>query len=418
VFTFQFNPDGEEDTTTKRQALQRVSKLFDPLGLVAPVIIAGRILLQRIWLAGTEWDELMPGELVKLFTTWVNDLKLLSDVSIPRCLSLSDAIARSELHVFTDASQDAYGAVVYCRHVYVRVANVVSSALSISTTTLWSDSLNVLFWLKNTSRSFKPFVANRVGEIHRLTQPSQWRHVPGTDNPADLVSRGVPARELSQQKLWWSGPSFLQQDESIISEPEQAEMKKSPAPPSAPPTSQSLLAQQTTSSTDIPWRLEPSRFSDWTTLVRRTAWVLRFVENCRLPAEARCKASLTADEIDDAERLIIRKAQVLAFTNEYESVKKGKEIPASSKLSSLTPFLDEDGVLRMRGRLEHAEFMSYDAQHPIILPRKGDVTELIVRHYHQMGGHSSGVNHTMTKHAGALLGHRWTRGDPGRRSDV
>ena len=266
---------------------------------------------------------------------------------------------------------------------------------------MWSDSLNVLFWIKNTSRSFKSFVANRVGELQRLTQPSQWRHVPGTENPADLVSRGVSAEELVKKTLWWSGPEFLCHGESVwpekkaptgISTDALSETKKSAAT-SCPPT---LLTQPSQSDRCGKWRLNPCNFSSWAVLVRQMAWVIRFLENCRSPRTAQRSSSLSASEIADAEQLILKQAQMAAFPDDYQLIQKGKELPASSKLVGLSPFLDDNGILRMSGRLKNADFMSYDAKHPVILPRKGDVTLLIVRYYHQLGNHCSGVNHTMS----------------------
>ena len=121
------------------------------------------------------------------------------------------------LHTFVDASQDAYGAVIYSRAIYkngtvskrlvaakTRVAPLEATSIprlelmaaviglrmtaSISKTlstsldqaTLWSDSMNVLWWIRGRSRSFKPFVANRLGEIQTATDPKQWRHVQPT----------------------------------------------------------------------------------------------------------------------------------------------------------------------------------------------------------------------------------------------
>ena len=56
-----------------------------------------------------------------------------------------------------------------------------------------SDSQNVIYWIRNESHSFKPFVANRIGEIHESTSPEQWRHIPGKLNPGDKATRGLSA---------------------------------------------------------------------------------------------------------------------------------------------------------------------------------------------------------------------------------
>ena len=81
----------------------------------------------------------------------------------------------------------------------------------------WSDSKNVIYWLRNESRRFKPFVSNRVGEIHDSVSPTQWRHVSGKYNPADKATRGLIAKELVNDKEWHFGPSFLYEDLSGLS---------------------------------------------------------------------------------------------------------------------------------------------------------------------------------------------------------
>ena len=79
----------------------------------------------------------------------------------------------------------------------------------------WTDSMNVLWWVQNRSRQFKPFIANRVSEIQERSQPSQWYHVPTLLNPADLLSRGSTATALVDNEQWLRGPSFLRQDGSL-----------------------------------------------------------------------------------------------------------------------------------------------------------------------------------------------------------
>ena len=55
----------------------------------------------------------------------------------------------------------------------------------------WTDSMNVLWWIRGRSRDFKPFVSNRIGEIQMSTCPAQWKHVSTKLNPADYLTRGV-----------------------------------------------------------------------------------------------------------------------------------------------------------------------------------------------------------------------------------
>ena len=51
--------------------------------------------------------------------------------------------------------------------------------------------------------------------------------------------------------------------------------------------------------------------------------------------------------------------------------------------------------MRSDGRLKYADFLSFDFRFPIILPRKGWLTKLIVKNYHEKGNHASGTNHTL-----------------------
>ena len=155
------------------------------------------------------------------------------------------------LHTFVDASQDVYGAVVYSRETYksgavsirfvatksrlapiaatriprlelmaivlgLRMAGCISRVLnaSLDQATFWSDCMNVLWWIRGRSRSFKPFVANRVGEIQTATDPKQWRYVPTNKNPADLLTRGLKLSELTKNENWWTGTDFLAHEES------------------------------------------------------------------------------------------------------------------------------------------------------------------------------------------------------------
>lgn len=94
-----------------------------------------------------------------------------------------------------------------------RLYNRIIKALKINLNKvyLWSDSTTVLGWLNITPSSLKPFVQNRVVEIHDLTERCSWLHINGKQNPADLLSRGVPIDALQTSDIWWHGPSCLRE---------------------------------------------------------------------------------------------------------------------------------------------------------------------------------------------------------------
>lgn len=98
------------------------------------------------------------------------------------------------------------------------------------------------------------------------------------------------------------------------------------------------------------------------------------------------------NEIADAKIVRIRAAQGEAFP-EYSQLKKGKSLTASSKPIHLRSLMNEQGVIRVEGRTQNAEFLSMDAKHPIILPCHSLATRFIVKEQHEAANHAGDVNH-------------------------
>ncbi|MCF1458716.1 MAG: hypothetical protein LPH21_14545, partial [Shewanella sp.] len=213
--------------------------------------IRAKMLLQDMWTAGLGWDDELTEPLINLACALLGELGNLKDIQVPRRLWNKGMIADSmSLHTFLDASESAYGAVVYARCTYedgtvstnivsaltrvspniatsiprlelmgaivgVRLTSRIAEVLGIklTKTTFWCDNVNMLWWVRGRSRNFKPFIANRSGEIQTNTEPNQWRYVPSGVNPADKLSRGMHATDLAHCDSWWRGPLFLQESE-------------------------------------------------------------------------------------------------------------------------------------------------------------------------------------------------------------
>ena len=223
------------------------------MGFLAPYTIQSKILLQGMWASGYGWDELLDPNLSQQVKKWFGELTDLDKIRVLRCLRVrtEGMVTSGSLHTFSDASEEAYGAVSYIRYQYssgaislhfvaakarvtplslisiprlelmgavmgLRLTTAISPVLDveISQVVLWTDSMNVLWWIRNRSHKFKAFVANRVGEIQSVTSPEQWRYVPIESNPADYVTRDLTASELVQKVTWWKGPSFLAKSEA------------------------------------------------------------------------------------------------------------------------------------------------------------------------------------------------------------
>jgi len=123
VDAFTFKPSMAYDRDkqlTKRDCLRIIMSIFDPLGLVAPVVIGGNLLLKEVWADKTlGYDNVIPRKQKKKFFDWCEELSNLSKVKVPRCfLKHTRELVRRTLHVFTDASQVGYGAAAYVRNVF------------------------------------------------------------------------------------------------------------------------------------------------------------------------------------------------------------------------------------------------------------------------------------------------------------
>ncbi|GFX34692.1 uncharacterized protein TNCV_2514081 [Trichonephila clavipes] len=234
---------------TKRDVLSTIAKIFDPVGLMAPVISKAKIFLQRLWRSKLEWNDLLPSEEYREWQQFLVSLENINNIEIPRriLVAFPEVI---EIHGFADASERCYGAAVYCKYKNLksetlvrlitsksRVAPIKSltiprlelcaavllaklvkrivAALQLETAELylWSDSMIVLAWLRKEPMDLKTFVQNRVAKIQELYPNQLWRHVPSDQNPADLVSRGVDPDKLLQQNLWFNGSTFLSGDD-------------------------------------------------------------------------------------------------------------------------------------------------------------------------------------------------------------
>ena len=452
VFTFKENvPDGNT-VFTKRNFLKKIATLFDPLGLLAPYTIRAKMLLQEMWTAGLEWDDELPEPLIHAARAWFGVLSDLKQLQISICLGEKRrTFDTMSLHTFVDASQDAYGAVVYARCTYkdgsvssnmvaaktrvapsistsiprlelmaavvgVRLTTRISKVLEIqlSQSTFWSDSANVLWWIRGRSREFKPFVANRIGEIQSNTNPDQWRHVPTRLNPADCLSSGLKTTDLVKSKTWWEGPEFLIHTEdtwpinrNFTTSTGDVELKRATASWVEALSSQTHGSKvnrskdpissvfMTLDANEDTFPLDPSRYSSWLKLKRIQAWVTRFIENCQKYKTARTFGQLVIDELKRAEVQLIKQTQRSYFRDEWRTLSYGRPLPKSSKLLGLKPNLDDDGLMRSDGRLKGAKFLAYDVRYPIILPRKSWVTKLIVKDFHEHGKHATGTNQTL-----------------------
>ena len=118
-FTFKTNDPKENKPLAKRSFRAKTASLFDPIEFILPFSIKAKMLLQELWTTSVDWDEELGCDHEKKARSWLQELELLSEVKIPRCIQLNTEVKSTSLHTFMDASGDAYGAVVYSRQEYM-----------------------------------------------------------------------------------------------------------------------------------------------------------------------------------------------------------------------------------------------------------------------------------------------------------
>jgi hypothetical protein len=243
---FVLKATGSVGRSTHREILRAMATNFDPLGCLAPVLIFAK-LIQKICKAKVEWDVALDKDLADEWQQWAGSLAAVNDLHFPRCYCSSPYREDStDLIMFSDASEKAFGAVGCLRFELldgtVKVAFVLAKAkvapvkyvsmprlelcgclvavrmaktllnklrIRIRQVILFTDSTTNLRWFNSESFRFTTYVANRVGEILESFGAPHWRYVPTLENPANDVSRGIPAAELTADHRFFTGPSFL-----------------------------------------------------------------------------------------------------------------------------------------------------------------------------------------------------------------
>ena len=343
---------GDEEVRSKRDILSDTFKTFDAMGWITPAILPMKILIQKLWQMKVDWNDELPEDKLLEHQTWRKELPVLSDVSIPRCYSLQETTLTLQLHGFSDASKDAFGAVIYLRATYTghsptaRLVTAKSRVAPLKQRTIpelelcaaallanmmettasilkipehevygWIDNTIVLCWLKKSPSEYNTFVGNRIATTTSHYPSSIWRHVPTLENPADCASRGVTAQELKNHHLWWNGPCWLTEEPVQI-----------PVQPSSVEVDQhkdlcaktrKCLLYTTTSSI---WLV--NRYSSYHTLTKVTAWVLKAAAKfkrktgqnehaSRVPdaPAASQRLDLTVKELEEAEQFLTKRAQ-------------------------------------------------------------------------------------------------------------
>ena len=428
---FNFIEKVELKQDTKRTFLQQSASIFDPLGLISPFVAKVKILFQDLWILKLGWDEPLPPDIQLEWDKWKSEVKELMELEKPRCFfdKTKGPPQKVTLFAFGDASIKAYATAVYVtgsysdgtksaelvlsksrvapiksvggktqRETIVRlellaamitaravsyVAEALKSKITIDEIFCFTDSMINLHRIRKGPEKFKIWVGNRIQEILSLTTKEQWNFCPGLQNPADLPSRGLSARELIDSKLWWKGPDFICQDQAVWPKEESCSYTDNEMKTKQIDTTPAVFI---TSENEKLFMQIFERFSSWEKTIRLFAIILRF--GCPSHKKFQRK-QFSINEKQHTELFLMRISQKKNFPKEMSKLSKGEEIDfKNSPIREYNPTWDDSRkILFSNSRLSQSNIAT-TTKFPILLPKNCPIVEKYVLNLHILHSHA------------------------------
>ena len=440
---------------TKRAMLSINSRIYDPVGLISPVTVEAKLMFQQMWTTGTDWDDEVPDDIQQRWKLWLHNLEEAREIEIPRYVGMVNeaqlhVFTDSSVSAFAAAIYLRYNAQGSIKTMLVasrtRVAplkaatihrlelmgmilgvrlcsHVRESYTQIRDTDVyfWSDSQVCLHWIRGDPRRWKPFVANRVQEIQEKTPvgTTRWRYCRTKDNPADLPSRSASPEILKTETMWFHGPTWLSMDEGSwpsastivdrkkVTDEQRKKLLINNAFPCAETEDSSLdlekevrdelevEEQHSLVTTSTPHWMDYRKGRTFMQVIRITAWIMRYIRNLRdkvAPGPKRNRVPLDLQEVQSAETYWWTVVQKEQYPREVSALIEGKRLKRS-EIISLDPYVETDGLIRIKGRLQESELPEQQI-HPIIVNENHWLVPLYIDYCHQRLGHV-GVNETL-----------------------
>ena len=418
---------------TKRSILKTTASTYDPLGLLCPIIMFPRTIIQQLWAQELEWDQAVSEDIAHKWEECLQNLLEVHNLRIPRWI-FDEKNDSMELHVFCDASERAYATSIYSR-VNSRggktITNLVCAksrvaplknesvqrlelvACVLGTRLLsacnivykvpqervfyYTDSRNSLYWINTPAFKQKVYVYNRSSEIQRVSKTTQWCHVATEENPADVGTRYVSTEDLKSNRLWFEGPAFLRR----------ADYQFEPYKISENDLSEEGLVEMKTPTTSVLFNSELEYFAEQEACDPNPARALTralgekiskcSIGNCwnglekfrnflsiifSVVLKMRKMDSGNLAVRDKVDQMIYKLSQRASFNDEISTLERKGKLKNGHILSKYNPYLDEHGILRSNSRLEGLDYLPDTMKKPIILYATDPLTRLIVLEAH------------------------------------
>lgn len=434
-----------EGRMTKRMVARSLATTYDVLGMLTPITLQGKLLLNELFRDQIDWDENISVEQQARYEEIMQSLSELGELKIQRYLGIQPD-SEYELHCFTDASMLAYACAVYVRfrdqngeiqvklliaknrlapssaptvpkmellgiQLGVELLQWVTSDVQfpknckLTSTRLWSDSKAAIGWCHN-EKPLSTFVDNRVQIIRRTGPSVEIRFCPGAMNPADVATRGLSASDLKNgAHMWWTGAEFLKFDQTcwpenmvnLVSDDELEELARE--------RQKTILVMEskTRAESGKGVLFDISRFSSFEKLVRVAVLTLRVVERWTQKVKGKTESAttmnitecITAAEVEQAEIVLLKQIQkeIPGFDQIMDDLTRKQR--RHQLVMSLNLAVDRNGLIRSQGRFKNAETVDEKPKYPILLPKDNPFTELVIRYYHNKNFHM-GVQQTLT----------------------
>ena len=414
-------PEFCTESVTKRSILSDIAKVYDPLGLLSPITIQGRIIVQEAWNYGLNWDISLPQGMQDAWGLVVDQLNKALIVPIPRWSGFI-TYDKVSIHCFTDASERAMGTVVYLvseSETFNFIAKAKTCPLNMSHFTIprkeltafalgarllkftldatssyfrpdsvhmWSDSTTNLTWCTAKVDHKDIFIRNRVDDLKsKIGKYNIIQHYILSDsNPADMLTK-VTGKSVTDE-IWTKGPKIL------VNKHQWKEFVPSKGNVDSIPVFCAHMSE-IRPSVDLP---DISKFEGLNELYTATI-------------NERFDKVMSSTNLKKAEILWIKEIQRLHYYEELQFLKildgnrvkslAGKKITRSKKLQvpslclNFHLILDKEGVIRVQTSHANATNLEYDTKFPILLPVKNPFTKLVLKESHVQSGHF-GLNYT------------------------
>ena len=408
----------KKEIWTLRTMSSSAGQLYDPLGIISPTTLPGKLLIQNAWRYQKGWDQEVPPELGKKMDLYCENQKELSQVQIPRYLGQEGG----RLVLFSDASSMAQAAVAYwvteredrqkeryqarlmaskvkltglrqmehigrleliaaVMSVMLAVRICINYGLPLESVLFFTDSMAVLYWLSTTAL-LSAYVGHRVAKIWERTNWKQWNYVNTAENPSDIPTRVMRAKDLSNTKLWWEGPEFLKWDRENW--PEQPHVRKTEHAAAEERTVEEIckgiilgVQRQSGSVIETIRKVRSSLRKQ----VRILATVFRFL-TIYLRSERFEKT------LEEVEAVFIRRDQGNQFP---DLIRELERMQTSRIYPDLKPVLDSVGIIRVNNGLHPNTAFSWDTKRPVLLHADMEFAKALLLKLHgEVLGHQNG----------------------------